>query len=198
MKKSTFAGLLILGFVLTVLGQRAESVPRRSIDPNLPKKPVVYELRCRGGKTLASGQDMYFMRMGERTSASGEVIYTLMLFARGQRERGAGMDSSALAAGNCAWIDRPLNSNEYGTMGDVSISFETPANAQLKQKLRGEPIDSTATAAERFPDALTIPEYLKDSTHCWSFFGVFKDGYFQTSSHNYWKYDPNVYVPRRP
>jgi hypothetical protein len=83
-------------------------------------------------------------------------------------------------------------------MGDVSISFETPANAQLKQKLRGEPIDSTATAAERFPDALTIPEYLKDSTHCWSFFGVFKDGYFQTSSHNYWKYDPNVYVPRRP
>src|SRR5262249_45384367 len=139
------------------------------------------------------------MRMGERTAASGEVIYTIMLFARGQHERGAGMDSSALAAGNCTFVDRPLNTNEYSTaMGDVRISFETPANAQLKQKLRGEAVDTSTTAAERFADAQTIPEYLKDSTHCWSFFGVFKDGYFQTSSHNYWKYDPNVYVPRRP
>ena len=198
MKNLAFANLLILGFVLTALGQGAESLPRRKTDPNLPKKPPIYELRCRGGKSLPSGQELYFMRMAERTSASGEVIYTLMLFARGQRERGAGWDSGTLAAGNCAWVDRPMNSNEYGTMGDVSISFETPANAQLKQKLRGESIDTSATAAERFPDAQSIPEYLKDSTHCWSFFGAFKDGYFQASSHNYWKYDPNVYVPRRP
>ena len=202
MKNASGALLLILGSLLTAFGQGTESVPRRAIDPTLPKTPPVYELRCRGGKMLTTNgpHDLQFSRVTEKTTASGEVIYKMMLFSRAQTERAAGMDGSGLGEGSCAWIDRPLNTNEYSTeLGHVRISFETPANSQLKQKLHGEPIDTSPTAAERYPDALTIPEYLKDPTHCWSFFGVFNPGgYFQVSYHKYWKNDPNVYVPRAP
>jgi hypothetical protein len=35
-------------------------------------------------------------------------------------------------------------------------------NSQLKQKMHGSPVDASPTAAERYPDAQTIPEYMKD------------------------------------
>ncbi len=201
MKKSLCALLFILGFLVTALGQGAQSLPRRKIDPTVEKKAAVYELRCRGGTTPSSKGPVAigFSRMSEKTTATGEVILTVLMSSRGQYERAAGLDSSGLNAGSCAWVERPLNTAEYNQQfGDVEILFDTPANSQLKQELHGEPVDRSSTAAERFPDALTIPEYMKDSTHCWSFFGVFKDGLFQTSYHKYWKNDPTVYVPKPP
>ena len=49
------------------------------------------------------------------------------------------------------------------------IRFATAGNAQLKQVQSGSVVDTTATAAERWPDVHTIPAYLKDPAHYWSF-----------------------------
>jgi hypothetical protein len=49
------------------------------------------------------------------------------------------------------------------------IAFVTARNAQLQQTLNGSTVDRSPTAAERWPDVNTIPEYLKDPTHFWRF-----------------------------
>jgi hypothetical protein len=68
------------------------------------------------------------------------------------------------------------------------IWFETVANAQLKQKLQGVPVDTSPTAAEAYPDAITIPAYLTDEHHYWRFFVVNAlSQYFSAQSHGPWK-----------
>ena len=196
MKNFLFTILLFLVLSITALGQRAESVRKRPIDPTLPKTPALYELRCRGGNSPGSRGPyaLGFGKIAEKTTSSGDVIFTIALYSRGQHERAAGADNSGLIEGSCAWIDRPLNAKEFNREnGQVSILFDTPANAQLKQKLHGGSIDTTPTAAERYPDAQTIPEYMKAPNHYWSFFGVVKDGYFQSSYHRHWTKPPAPY-----
>jgi len=68
-----------------------------------------------------------------------------------------------LSPGSCAWTDRTAMPPEPGT-----ISFVTARNAQIKQAQSGS-IDRSPTAAERYPDVFTIPEYLKDPQHYWTF-----------------------------
>ena len=70
---------------------------------------------------------------------------------------------AGLSAGTCAWTDRTAMPPEPG-----QIAFITARNAQIKQAQSGS-IDRTATAAERYPDVSTIPEYLKDPAHYWTF-----------------------------
>ena len=70
---------------------------------------------------------------------------------------------AGLSAGTCAWTDRTGMPAEPGQM-----VFITSRNAQIKQAQSGT-IDRTATAAERYPDVFTIPEYLKDPAHYWTF-----------------------------
>src|SRR5436190_4294210 len=68
-----------------------------------------------------------------------------------------------LSPGMCSWTDRTAMPPEPGT-----ISFVTARNAQIKQAQSGS-IDRSPTAAERYPDVFTIPEYLKDPQHYWTF-----------------------------
>lgn len=68
-----------------------------------------------------------------------------------------------LSPGSCAWTDRTAMPKEPGT-----IAFVTARNAQIKQAQSGS-IDRSPTAAERYPDVFTIPEYLKDPQHYWTF-----------------------------
>ena len=68
-----------------------------------------------------------------------------------------------LSPGTCSWTDRTAMPKEPG-----KIVFFTARNAQIKQAQSGS-IDRTPTAAERYPDVFTIPEYLKDPQHYWTF-----------------------------
>ena len=68
-----------------------------------------------------------------------------------------------LSPGMCSWTDRTAMPPEPGT-----ISFVTARNAQIRQAQSGS-IDRSPTAAERYPDVFTIPEYLKDPQHYWTF-----------------------------
>jgi hypothetical protein len=143
----------------------------------------VYELRCRGGK------DLTFPATGTyKTHSSGAVIVSLELsFSPGLQTAGA--NSQLLSPGECALVTRPFYRDEVGQIREpLSVKFETPVNAQLKQTQSGSAVDKSPTAAERFPDAITIAEYLTNPNHFWSFQVVNTGkGYFEAKSHQHWK-----------
>ena len=87
-----------------------------------------------------------------------------------------------LSPGACAWTDRTAMPPEPGR-----IAFLTARNAQIKQAQSGT-IDRTATAAERYPDVFTIPEYLKDPQHYWTF-GVMSKAPDSALTNGPWKRD---------
>jgi hypothetical protein len=144
------------------------------------------EIRCRGyGRP--GGSAFVFFTVNSRSSPTGETIVTYEIaFTPGTRA--AGSRGEGLQPGDCAYVDRPISES-----GPYRIRFETVANAQLKQALHGTPIDRSPTAAERYPDAQTIPEYLKDPNHYWSFLGISQSGnVFIAGGHKFWK--PGVLV----
>ena len=117
------------------------------------------EIRCRGGRDAFS-----FTAENSKLNSRGEtIIINLLTFE--PAPQAAGGNGAGLKPGQCSWADRPMNER-------FLIRFETPANAQLRQQLHGTPLDTSPTAAERFPDAQTIPAYLRSPDHYWSFFGA--------------------------
>jgi hypothetical protein len=115
---------------------------------------VKRDLVCRGG---TSG-----LLYGGGTSVGpnlAKVQLTYRVSANVPGPIGAG-----LAAGSCAWTDRTAMPREPG-----KIWFITASNAQLKQVQSGGTVDRSPTAAERYPDVRSIPEYLKDPAHYWTF-----------------------------
>ncbi len=152
---------------------------------------TTYEIRCRGGASRGKGT-ISFETVGSRVTSTGETISIIRLtsepgpFAAGTRGEG-------LSPGECSWVDRPIFWDVFGINERyLVIRFETPANAQLKQVLHGTPVDNSPTAAERFPDAQTIPDYIMyDDKHYWSFFGVKRVSNFYTATgHKYWRPEP--------
>ena len=111
------------------------------------------KLRCRGGQ----GYDFDTpTRIGPNLVAV--KLHYLVAYSP------AGPAGDGLEPGQCAWGNRTEARQEPGR-----IVFTTPGNAQLKQKQSGSAVDTSATAAERWPDVHTIPPYLRDSTHFWTF-----------------------------
>jgi hypothetical protein len=136
------------------------------------------EIRCRGGRDA-----FIFTAENSKVNSSGEtIIIDLLTFE--PAPQAAGPNGAGLKPGQCSWADRPMNER-------FLIRFETPANAQLKQQLHGTPRDTSPTAAERFPDAQTIPAYLNDPGHYWSFFGAKPvNNFFVATENGYWKPKP--------
>lgn len=200
----TLTALLVLFFCTAVTS--ASSQVNRKVRPVAPPAvvaPVAQELRCRGGSYLP-GSFFEFETVGSKVSATGETTVTIsMLFMGTSVDMPEVLGSGAAGAdiviserhwqfpgSSCTWlglVERepyvPLSSGEPRV-----IRFETSANAQLRQQLHGTPRDTSPTAAERFPDAQSIPAYMRDPNHYWSFFVVNNNqGYFQAIEHRYWK-----------
>jgi len=112
------------------------------------------ELRCRGGPS-----GLTFTRGGSAGTnlVNMALAYTVSRNVPGETGRG-------LDPGSCAWVDRTGLGREPGR-----VDFTTAGNAQLKQMQSGGTVDRTPTAAERFPDANTIPAYLVDANRYWTF-----------------------------
>ncbi|HEY3025659.1 MAG TPA: hypothetical protein VGJ55_05880 [Pyrinomonadaceae bacterium] len=139
------------------------------------------EIRCRGYSRLGGSQYVFFDVT--RDSSSGEIVTYEMAYTPSVRP--AGPKGEGLQPGECSWVDRIIGNN-----GPYRIRFNTSANAQLRQQLHGTPLDTSPTAAERYPDAQSIPEYMKLDSHYWSF--VIQNtsqnsGYFEAASNKYWK-----------
>ncbi len=140
------------------------------------------EIRCRG-YSRPGGSEYVFFNQGSRPGTAGETIVTYEM-AFTPNTIPAGENSEGLRPGMCAWINRTISDN-----GPLRIRFETVANAQLKQRLQGVPVDTSPTAAESYPDVNSIPRYLKVDNHYWSFGGVTDSGrgYFQAAANGHWK-----------
>jgi hypothetical protein len=154
------------------------AVTNRPVAVGVRKPDPSNQILCRGTRSKVL---LLFWTRSSRVDSTGASIVTLEIGTSGGPVA-AGSNGTELQPGQCAWTDRPLDHPPYG------IRFEVPANAQLAQQLHGTPVDSSPTAAERFPDASNIPEYLKDEQHYWSFF-VFDsgNGYLQATANKFFK-----------
>ena len=112
------------------------------------------DLVCRGG---ASG-----LLYGGGASAGNNLARVQLTYRVSPTVPGPA--GSGLAAGTCAWTNRTAMPPEPG-----KIWFITASNAQLKQTQSGSTVDRSPTAAERYPDVRSIPEYMKDPAHFWTF-----------------------------
>ncbi len=190
-------GPLLLLFAATV---SASSQTRRAVTPvetksnggaaaaieaakNKDAVPPSNEIRCRG-YAHPGGSQYVFITINSKSSPTGETIITYEM-AYTPSLKAAGPRGEGIRPGECAWADRAI-----GTNGPFRIKFDIPDNAQLKQALHGSAVDRSPTAAERYPDAHNIPEYLKGENHYWSFFVPNTNqnaGYFEASYSKYWK-----------
>jgi hypothetical protein len=182
------------GEVITPIEKRTGAEREKALES--VKKPAAEpestEIRCRGG-------GFYFETVGSRIDSTGETVLTIALHFNYTL---TWVNSEILTSGqviqqhwnfnpsSCAWVQSgergpylPLSREEIG-----EIRFETPANAQLKETLHGSQVDRSPTAAERYPDARTIPAYMNDPNHYWNFFVVKPvNNSFVATGHGYWK-----------
>ena len=165
--------LSLLAMVLAA-SELTSSKNEASFNPSMPMQQS-YELRCRGGS-------LKFNSTPGNTSSSGEQMMNVTIdFAAGTQ--GAGARTPILTPGQCSWVDRGFRPGE-----PTQIRLEMVYFAQQQQALHGSPVDRTPTAAERYPDAQNVPQYLSSSDHYWSFW-VYNtsNGYLQSTTHRYFK-----------
>ena len=133
-----------------------------------------YEMRCRGGGLRLNST-------AGRTLSTGEQMMNMTLdFAAGTQGAGA---YKTLNPGQCSWIDRGFRKGE-----PTQVRFEIVYFAQQQQARHGSPVDRSPTAAESYPDAQNIPQYLTSSDHYWSFW-VYNtnNGYLQATNQRSFK-----------
>ena len=138
---------------------------------------TAYELRCRGGEGLK------FTSTPGRYLQTGEQMMNMTVeFIPGTQGTGDGRGSN-LNPGQCSWVDRGFREGE-----PTQIRLEIVGFGQLRQVQHGSAVDRTPSAAERFPDAQNLPQYLSDPKHHWRF-RVYNtsQGYLQATGHGLWK-----------
>ena len=132
------------------------------------------DIRCRGG---ASG--LAFAGGGSAGTNLTSVKLTYQVSANLP-----GASGMTMSPGSCAWVDRAGVPKEPGT-----ITFTTASNSQQS----GTTVDLSPTAAERYPDVSTIPEYMRDQLHFWTF-TVTVDQPTKALTHGPWRVDPTKIV----
>lgn len=181
MKLLLAALMLLLFAVVLAATEGGSSKAEATLNAPVPMQQT-YELRCRGG-------GLKFKSTPGRTLSSGEQMMNVTIdFAAGTQ--GAGAGTPILNPGQCSWIDRGFRTGE-----PAQIRLELVYFAQQSQSLHGSPVDRTPTAAERYPDAQNVPQYLSSSDHYWTF-KVYNTGtgYLQSTSQRYFK--PLKSLPR--
>jgi len=175
MKIFQLALTLSLLAVVLAASELISSKAEASLDPSMSMQQS-YELRCRGGGS------MKFNSTPGSTSSSGEQMTNVTIdFAVGTQ--GAGTGKPNLNPGQCSWIDRGFRPGEPPQIHLEIVSFGQQAEAR-----HGSPVDRSPTAAERYPDAQNLPQYLSNSDHYWTFW-VYNTGqrYLQSTSHRVFK-----------
>ena len=175
MKIFQLALTLSLLAVVLAASELISSKAGASLDPSMSMQQS-YELRCRGGGS------MKFNSTPGSTSSSGEQMMNVTIdFAVGTQ--GAGTGKPNLNPGQCSWIDRGFRPGEPPQIHLEIVSFGQQAEAR-----HGSPVDRSPTAAERYPDAQNVPQYLSSSDHYWTFW-VYNTGqrYLQSTSQRVFK-----------
>lgn len=203
MKVTRFTLLLIVSLALsaiTATGQRPRPQNPPTVRPDrvdaqtqTNQMNVAQELRCRGGDLL-----QFNVTPSRKDPATGEQMMTVtMSFLR---EGAAGAQSEGLRASHCGWIDRSMDVKEPWRLIWEDV-FSAQARALLDGGLK-EP-DRSPTAAERWPDAQSIPRYLSTADHYWRFWVRINRDHFDVERNGSWKRSkltraPNQTVPMNP
>lgn len=123
-----------------------------SVSRTIPAQ-TTFPLLCRGGGNMTT------QRGGPVPDANGvEMVVIVVRFSRSARPATA--NASGLKPGQCAWIDRAVNFREPN-----ELRFKVPLHAEAAPGTGGK----ASTAAERAADAFSVPDYLKDDTHYYTF-----------------------------
>ncbi len=163
--------LSLLAVVLTAterISSRAEA-----FDPTMMQQS--YELRCRGG-------GLRFNSTPGNTSSSGEQMMNVTVdFTAGTQAAGGRAEN--LKPGQCSWVDRGFRNGE-----PTQIRLEIVSFGQQQQMRHGSPVDRSPTAAESYPDAQNVPQYLSNADRYWSFW-VYNtaNSYLQSTRQKYFK-----------
>ena len=172
----TRRGISISGPTLPAGSNRIKVGPKIG---NTTPEPEYRELRCRGSFGMP-------IKVGDwHPSSAGEPMKQ-MIVNFSLLDKPTNNWSDNLRAGQCAYVDTPGKVLGISELRQVIVAF-----GQLKQQLNGSNVDTSPTAAERFPDAQNVPQYLEDKNHYWSFFVKYSGrGYFEASHGKFWKPAP--------
>jgi len=175
---------LTLSLFAVVLAATERTSSRAEVfDPAMQQS---YELRCRGG-------GLKFNSTPGNTSSSGEQMMNMTVdFTAGTQAAGGRAEN--LKPGQCSWVDRGFRNGE-----PTQIHLEIVSFGQQQQMRHGSPVDRSPIAAESYPDAQNIPQYLSSADRYWSFW-VYNtaNGYLQSTRQKYFKplkTPPGVRVP---
>ena len=172
----TRRGISVTGPTLPAGNNRIKVGPKIG---NTTPEPEYRELRCRGGHGMS-------IKVGDwRPSATAQAMKH-MIVNFNLIDKPTNRWGDHLRPGDCAYVDTPGKVLGISELRQVIVAF-----GQLKQQLNGSSVDTSATAAERFPDAQNVPQYLQDSAHYWSFFVRYTGhGYFEVSYGQFWRPAP--------
>ena len=191
---NTFVALLLFAAATTMANSQtsrkvtpvdkktgAERIKAITDTKNAGAEPTANELRCRGGAGLR------FNVVEGRTNSSGEQTMYMTVYFKpaAQPAQTSGLN---LQSGQCAFPQRAVRADEPN-----EIILEIVYFGQTQQQLHTvRPVDTSPAAAERYPDAQNVPQYLGDAKHYWSFFvhqnAPLPSGRFEASSvGRYWK-----------
>lgn len=176
------AGLLLTAAFVISASAQPQLVTRLSLERSARPStgaPVTmqqaYELRCRGGGLRINSTP-------GRSLPTGEQMTNMTVdFVAGTQATGGRAEN--LKPGQCSWVDRGFRQGEPSRVRLEIVYF-----AQQKQTLHGSPVDRSPTAAERYPDAQNVPQYLSSANRYWSFW-VYNtnNGYLQATGQRYFK-----------
>jgi hypothetical protein len=181
MKKMSTALIGGLGALLVgaVLAMATIEVRTKSSLGRVGGPQEFQELRCRGGAGLRVNVT------DGRTPSTGDVT-RIMIVDFQPAAQPADPSGRNLQPGQCAFPERAVRTNEPDQIVQEIVYF-----AQLKRQLHGDPVDTSPTAAEKYPDAQNVPKYLSDAKHYWIFSvrqtGPLPNGQFEASNGRAWK-----------
>lgn len=184
-------GFVVLHLAVAVLAMAKTEVRTKPSLGTGGEAQQFQELRCRGG----AGLRFLVVDEGRKVSTGEEMMYMRIDFQPGTQP--ADPSGRNLQPGQCAFPERVVRTNEPNQIVQEIVDF-----AQLKKQLHGDPVDTSATAAEKYPDAQNVPKYLSDAKHYWIFFvrqtGPLPSGQFEASSGRAWKpgKENQVLIPR--
>jgi len=178
MSAASIGGLVAL-LVAAVLTMARTEVRTKSSLGRVGEPQEFQELRCRGGAGLR------FIVNDGRTPSTGDAT-RIMIVDFQPATQPADPSGHNLQPGQCAFPERVVRMNEPDQIVQEIVYF-----AQLKQQLHGDPVDTSPSAAEKYPDAQNVPKYLSDAKHYWIFFvrqtGPLPNGQFEASNGRAWK-----------
>ena len=191
MRAMLIGGLVVLHLAGTVLAMTKTEVRTKPSLVTGGEAQQFPELRCRGG----AGLRFLVVDEGRKNSTGEQMMYMRIDFQPAAQS--ADPSGRNLQPGQCAFPERVVRGNEPNQIVQELVDF-----AQLKKQLHGDPVDTSPTAAEKYPDAQNVPKYLSDAKHYWIFSvrqtGPLLSGQFEASNGRAWKpgKESEVLIPK--